>query len=83
MTGEMRIVHAPEPKHSCGPNNKGHMGMNNWNEPPGTVIECSECGKSWVAYRPNPQSGYMGVLWRREGIFERRRRLKKKPFNTN
>lgn len=69
----MSIVHEPESRHYCGPNDYGYWDVG-WNDPPGTVRECTECGKSWVAYRPRPHSGYMGVLWCREGWLARRRR---------
>ena len=69
----MVIVYTPDRPHRCGPNDRGYW-HDAWNDPAGTVRECTECGKSWVAYRPHPRSGYMGVLWRREGWLARRRR---------
>lgn len=67
----------PEPQHKCGPNPLTGVWHDYWQERPGTVLECSECGKSWVAYRPHPMSGYMGVLWHREGWFAKWRRKRR------
>lgn len=70
----MVIVHTPDRPHRCGPNDHGYW-HDGWTDPAGTVRECPACGKSWVAYRPTPRGGYMGVLWRREGWLARRRRV--------
>jgi hypothetical protein len=75
----MSIVYQPEPEHYCGPNRYGY-----WTDfPPslgrpvvGTVYQCRECHKSWVAYE-DPRPGGMGLKWRREGWWERRRRVRR------
>ena len=43
-------------------------------DPPGTVRACTECGRTWVAYRLPPQAGYaagFNIRWRPEGRLAR------------
>lgn len=76
-----QIVHTPEPKHDCGPNEFGII-PDLYFVKPGTIIECEPpCKKSWVAVDFPPGSGWVGVRWRPEGIIARRRRLGLFPFN--
>ena len=84
----MTLVHTPERKHSCDidwetrpvtsgpfctPGETKHAAyMVHRNDPPGTVRQCPECGKFWVAERNRP--GMAGVFWRPEKRRERRQR---------
>lgn len=72
----IEVIPPDTTNHRCGPNRSGFW-LNHWNRTPGTVLACTICNKSWVAVKPHPMSGYMGVLWFREGWFARRRRLKR------
>lgn len=68
------MVHTPVMPHSCGPNKYGTFGPDEgFNDPVGTVRQCG-CGKSWVAYIDELDPGFMGVKWKREGWFAKRRR---------
>lgn len=78
----MTVVHMPPGPHHCGPNTYGHW-LDHWDDPAGTVRQCPDCGRSWVAYRPYPASGYMGVLWRREGWLAHWRRVRRTGLVTD
>jgi hypothetical protein len=73
--GRTRAVYVPELLHFCGPNRYG-IWLEATFDAEGTVRKC-ECGKTWVAYRDHHYVGYMGVLWRRETWWARRRRQRK------
>jgi hypothetical protein len=65
------VVHRPERRHQCP------IGPRTWtHDQAGTVRACETCGRTWVAYRPDPRSGWAPsiVFWRREGWLARRRR---------
>lgn len=76
----MTVVHAPDRRHECGPNRYGYW-LNHHHDLPGTVRECA-CGKSWVAWKDHSDPGFMGVKWRREGWWARRRRLRNRRSVT-
>lgn len=72
----IEVVHEPEPEHYCGPNRFG-MWADHLYDPVGTVLECSECGKSWVAGVAHPLSGFVGRIWRPEGLIAKWRRKRR------
>jgi hypothetical protein len=67
------LVYSPGPVHHCGPNEYGHW-RPDWdlNDQSGTVRQC--CDKTWVAYKDDSDPGYMGIKWRRESWWQRRKR---------
>lgn len=95
ISAEARRVHEPLRKHECrigwravplpeghGARTAGyttHLVMDGQWDPPGTVRECDDCGKTWVGYREKFTPGMRGHIllttqWRAEGRFERWRR---------
>lgn len=93
----MVVVHAPQWRHECnigwklvplaedhGARSAGathHYVMDGGWDPPGTVRECGDCGKTWVGYRQDPRlgGGYVSTTtqWRPEGILARWWRTRK------
>lgn len=81
MTG--RVLYKPPRKHSCSPGwtktPQNHV-VPVYDARPGTLWEC-DCGTVWVAWRCR-RYGCLMVHWRREGWWERRRRLKNNSNTT-
>lgn len=88
----MSVVHQPVAAHACHVNWEERplasdhptrrdgfttylVPVGDW-DPPGTVRAC-ECGRTWVAFKDPPGSGYLATRWRREGRFERWQRERK------
>lgn len=69
MSDSSFVVYQPDRGHTCGitPLNYSH-------DPAGTVRQCAECGRTWVAYPPPRVSPGMQLVltqWRREGRIAR------------
>ena len=81
----MSLIHVPQAAHGCGISWETYRSddgqnylreVNRW-DAPGTVRQCGECGKFWVAEQyPEVHYGMqsLGVFWRPEKRRERRRR---------
>ena len=76
---DSRVVSTPARPHRChidwevDPETHAIRQIN-WNDPPGTIRECDECGTHWIAKKhPRVYSGQQryGVYWER--VRERRK----------
>lgn len=91
-----QVVHKPARNHQCNigwkpaPLPAGHVArtagfeshwvMDGAYDPPGTIRQCGECGKTWVGYRTKAPAHGMHTLttqWRPEGLLERWRRQRR------
>jgi hypothetical protein len=79
---EGRVVYTPPKEHRC------HPGIDLQFASPGTIYECPQ-GHTWVAYRQRFDDAspvrIFYSLWRSEGWWEKRKRLKaeaRKPGRT-
>jgi hypothetical protein len=69
MTG--KVIYQPTPEHKCHPGQKDLIPQLYH---PGTVWQCQDCNKTWVARDYEPDLFYS--LWRPERKRERRKREK-------
>lgn len=77
----MITVYSPRPPHRCGPGQRGTWPGHD-HELPGTVLQCEECGRTWVARMADPRSGLVVRVWEREGWWARWRRERRNAKNA-
>jgi len=71
------VIYRPDPKHHCNigwelrelpPDHLGrstgstHYYVHAPNEPAGTIKQCNQCGRMWVAHDPQPYGGRMSAV---------------------